>query len=318
MKDIIFLVGPTAVGKTKTSLYLAKAINGEIISCDSMQIYRSMDIGTQKPTPSQLKKIIHHMIDVVSPLHKFSVAEFRDRALKAISAIHAKDKIPIFVGGTALYMKALVDGLFPSPRADRPLRKKLGNEEKIHGSGFLYKKLLRVDKDTARLLHPNDTRRIVRALEVYTQTKVPMSKLKKKTKGLKGSYNIKIFCLNRNRDKLYENINKRVDKMFRDGLVSECRQLKKKRLSMTAKKALGYREVFDYIDGNIKLRDAKEQIKKNTRNFAKRQLSWFRNDKRIEWIDCGNGKPQEVAKILKGLILVACKEPGIQNPASGI
>ncbi len=297
MKSIIFLVGGTAVGKTAVSIYLAKALNAEIISCDSMQVYKGMDIGTGKPAASQLKKIPHHMISVISPSRNFSVADFRKRALDCLKAIEKRKKGVIFAGGTALYMKALVDGLFPSPAADYGLRRELMRRQK-HEKGALYKELCRVDKASARLLHPNDTRRIIRALEVYIKTGTAISVLKKKTKGLKESYKIRIFCLNRDRQELYKMIEDRVDKMFKKGLLSECRRLKGKRLSMTAKKALGYKEIFDYLDKKISLKEAKALIKKNTRNFAKRQLSWFRNDSRIEWIDTANKAPKELAEVI--------------------
>jgi tRNA dimethylallyltransferase len=295
MKDIIFLVGPTGVGKTAVSIHLAKVIGAEIISCDSMQVYKGMDIGTQKPTPYQRKAIPHHIIDIISPSRKFSVADFRKNAIACIKDIHRRKKIPLFVVGTALYMKALIDGLFPSPPADRPLRKKLAKEEMANGKGHLYKRLCRIDPQTAKRLHPNDTRRIIRALEVYIKTKMPMSELKKKTKGLSDSYNIRLFCLNRSREGLYKRINNRVDKMFSAGLLKECRRLKRRQLSMTARQALGYKETFDYLDSNISLREAKDLIKKRTRNFAKRQLSWFRNDKRIIWIEVDSKRPKEVA-----------------------
>ena len=298
MKTIIFLVGPTAVGKTAVSIRMAKILNAEIISCDSMQVYKGMDIGTQKPSPAQLGKITHHMIDIISPSRSFSVADFRKRALRCVKGIEKKGKGVIFAGGTALYMKALVDGLFPSPSADYALRKKLLSEEYENGNGYLYKKLCNVDAETAKLLHPNDTRRIIRALEVYINTKVPISELKKTTKGLKEKYDIKIFCLNRDRERLYHIIDKRVELMFRKGLRAECRRLKGKKLSITARQALGYKEVFDYLDKRISLNDAKESIKKRTRNFAKRQLSWFRNDNRIKWIDIDNYSPDQVARIL--------------------
>ncbi|NQT95808.1 MAG: tRNA (adenosine(37)-N6)-dimethylallyltransferase MiaA [Candidatus Omnitrophica bacterium] len=303
MKDIIFLVGPTAVGKTETSIHLAKKINAEIISCDSMQVYKGMDIGTQKPTPAQLKKVPHHIVDIINPARNFSVALYRKKAIDEIKKIHRKKKVPLFVGGTALYMKAMVDGLFPAPSADRALRKRLLRQEECKGKGFLYKRLLKVDKQTAKLLHPNDTRRIIRALEVYIQTKKPMHELKKRTKGLKDLYNIKIFCLSCAREKLYEKINRRVDMMFKKGLVAECRRLKQRRLSMTAKQALGYKEVFDFLDKKTVLKDAKELIKQRTRNFAKRQLSWFRNDKRIIWIDSNNGPSKEIAERLYKLCM---------------
>jgi tRNA dimethylallyltransferase len=301
-KTIIFLTGPTAVGKTAVSLHMAKALNAEIISCDSMQIYKYMDIGTQKPNHKQQGKIQHHMISCISPSKGFSVADFRKRALRCIRAIEKKGKRVLFTGGTALYIKALVDGLFQSPPADHALRKRLLNQEGKEGQGYLYKKLCCVDMETAKLLHPNDTRRIIRALEVYATTKVPMSELKKGTKGLTEKYNIRIFCLNRDRQRLYDIIDKRVELMFRQGLVAECQRLKKKNLSMTARHALGYKEVFECIDKKMEISHAKESIKKQTRNFAKRQLSWFRNDKRMEWIDIDNKAPVEVARSIEKLL----------------
>jgi len=297
-RNIIFLVGPTAIGKSEVSLHLAKLLNAEIISCDSMQVYKGMDIGTQKVSLSDRKKAPHHLIDVISPSRIFSVADFRKKALSCIEKIHKKNKQVLFVGGTALYMKALVDGLFPSPEADKRLRKQLLSSEKKNYKGFLHKKLKKVDSKTAKLLHPNDTRRIIRALEIYINTNIPMSELKKKTKGLKDNYNIKIFCLNQDRDTLYENINKRVDRMFRRGLLAECKRLKIKRLSSTAGQALGYKEVFAYLNKKSSLSDAKELIKRSTRNFAKRQLSWFRNDKRIIMIDIDNKAKKEIIEII--------------------
>jgi len=298
MKEIIFLVGPTAVGKTAVSIYLAKMLSAEIISCDSMQVYKGMDIGTGKPGPLKQRQAKHHMIDVLSPARNFSVADFLKKAIDCIREIERRKKKILFVGGTALYMKALIDGLFPSPPADRLLRNRLLKQEKVKGRGYLYKQLSKVDKNSAKLLHPNDTRRIIRALEVYTNTGISMSRLKKSTKGLKSEYNIKVFCLNRNRQELYSLVEARVDRMFKIGLLAECRRLKVKRLSMTARQALGYREVFDYLDGRIDIKSAKELIKKNTRNFAKRQLSWFRNDERVEWIEINNEKPKEAAETL--------------------
>jgi tRNA dimethylallyltransferase len=302
MKTIVFVVGPTAVGKTAVSICMAKRLNAEIISCDSMQVYRHMDIGTQKPTKTQQARARHHMIDIINPTRGFSAADFRKRAYRCIKDIEKSGKAVLFSGGTALYMKALVDGLFASPDSDYALRKKLLGQEHEKGPGYLYKKLSAVDKETALLLHPNDTRRITRALEVYINTKTPMSQLKKETKGLREKYNIRIFCLNRGRENLYRIIDKRVDSMFRKGLVAECRKLRHKKLSMTAEKALGYKEVFDYLDGKITISEAKDLIKQRTRNFAKRQLSWFRNDSRIEWFDIDNKNPAEAARSIEKLL----------------
>jgi tRNA dimethylallyltransferase len=300
---LVFLVGPTAIGKTKVAVYLAGRLNAEIISCDSMQVYKGMDIGTQKPAATQREKTPHYMIDIVSPCRNFSVAEFRKKALGYIKLIHRSKRIPIFVGGTALYMKAIIDGLFKGPAADRTLRNRLLKQEKFHGKGFLYNKLIEADPVSAKEIHPNDTRRIIRALEVYYKTKKPISELKKKTKGLTDKYEVRIFALNRNRHQLYSDIDKRVDKMFRQKLIEECRCLKKKRLSLTASQALGYKEVFAYLDSKIPLRQTKELIKKNTRHFAKRQLAWFRNDRRVVWVDTDNKTPKEVARAIYSLCM---------------
>ncbi|MFH1645306.1 MAG: tRNA (adenosine(37)-N6)-dimethylallyltransferase MiaA, partial [Candidatus Omnitrophota bacterium] len=265
MKKIAFLVGPTAVGKTEVSIHLAKLLNAEILCCDSMQVYRGMDIGTQKPTTKEQKKVPHHMVDVISPSKNFSVADYRQKSLEIINDILKRGKMPLFVGGTGLYMKSMVDGLFPSPPADRKLRANLLKEEDFK-QGALYRRLLSVDIETASKLHPNDKRRIVRALEVYLKTGVAISELKKKTSGLAKKYDIRIFCLNCNRQYLYKRIEDRVDKMFRQGLVCECEKLKTKELSLTASQALGYKEVFMYLKNEISLQEAKDLIKKNTRH----------------------------------------------------
>jgi tRNA dimethylallyltransferase len=298
MKTLIFLAGPTGVGKTKTAIHMARMLDAEIISCDSMQVYKGMDIGTQKPTAAQRKKVPHHMLDIVPVSKNFSAAAFRVKAVKIVKDIEARNKAVIITGGTALYMKALIDGLFKSPPADYKLRQALQKQEHENSRGYLHKRLQLVDPQTANLIHPNDTRRVIRALEVYEKTKVPVSELKKNTKGLKDYYDIKVFCLSRQRQELYRLIEKRVDTMFRKGLLAECRRLKRSRLSMTACQALGYKEVFDYLDKKISLCQAKELIKKNTRNYAKRQLSWFRNDKRIKWIDAGSMAPAETARFI--------------------
>lgn len=297
MKKIVFLMGPTAIGKTDVSIYLAKLLNAEIICCDSMQVYSGMDIGTQKPSAKDRKTIPHHIVDIISPSKNFSVADFRKRALAIIQDIYRKGKMPLFVGGTGLYMKAMVDGLFPSPPADRKLRNRLLKEEDCE-NGRLYKRLVSVDAETASILHPNDKRRIIRALEVYLKTGVPMSELKKKINGLKKDYDVRIFCLNCNRQYLYKRIEDRVDKMFRHGFVAECKKLREERLSLTASQALGYKEVFMYLDKEISLKEAKDLIKKNTRHYAKRQLSWFRNDARVIWINVDTKSPKEIAKII--------------------
>ncbi|MCX5716375.1 MAG: tRNA (adenosine(37)-N6)-dimethylallyltransferase MiaA [Candidatus Omnitrophica bacterium] len=275
---IIFLVGPTASGKTKISISLAKKIGAEIISCDSMQVYKGMDIGTQKPPPALRKKIPHHMIDILAPDKEFSAADFRRRALRLIKQIHKRGKVPLFVGGTGLYMKALIDGLFPSPPKNERLRRKLYKIKDLHA------KLEKIDPQAAEKIHPNDRKKLVRALEIYYTAKKTKSELKPKTKPLSDKYSIKIIGIPRPRHELYDRINRRVEKMFEDGFLDEARGILKKKLSMTAAQAIGYREAAEYFKNNIKtLEGLKEEIKKNTRHYAKRQLTWFKADKRIKW-----------------------------------
>lgn len=284
-EKIIFLVGPTAVGKTKAAVNLAKRINGEIISCDSMQIYKGMDIITSKPPKSLLKKVPHHLIGVISPTEEYDVSRYRQDALKKIKLIFKKGKVPIFVGGTGLYMSILVDGIFERKTEDFKFREKLYKEAKKTGSKKLYSRLEKVDPLAAAKIHPNDTRRIVRALEVFKVTGQPISELQKQRSGLAQDYDVRIFGLNMERDKLYQRIDVRVDKMFKDGLLREVKKLLKLKLSKTARYAIGLQELKGYLEGLYDLEEAKRLIKRNSRHYAKRQLTWFCKDKRIKWID---------------------------------
>jgi len=280
--SVIFLVGPTASGKTNLSIKLAKKLNAEIISCDSMCVYKGMDVVTSKPSRDDRKKIRHHLVDVIPPDKEFSVADYRKMALKKIEDIIKRGKIPLFVGGSGLYVKAVVDGLFPSAEKDPRFRKKQEALAKRYGRLYLYRKLKRIDPERAGEIHPNDLRRVIRALEIYRTEKKQPSELKIDTKPLE--YDFKIFGLKPDRQKLYKNINDRVDEMFKKGIIGEVKRLSKKKLSITAKKALGYGEVLGYLNGKYSLEEAKELLKKNTRHFAKRQLSWFRPDRRITWL----------------------------------
>jgi tRNA dimethylallyltransferase len=285
---VIFLVGPTASGKTNLSIKLARKLNAEIISCDSMCVYKGMDILTSKPCASERKKVRHHLIDITQPAKEFSVAEYRHMALERIEKILRRKKTPLFVGGSGLYVKAVVDGLFPSAEKDLKFRKRQERLAGKYGKTYLYRKLKKIDPDRAEKIHPNDLRRIIRALEIYHTEKKKPSELKRFTEPLK--YNFKIFGLQLDRQKLYKNIDTRVEEMFKKGIVSEVKKLSGKKLSMTAKKALGYGEVLGYLKGEYSLEEAKELLKKNTRHFAKKQLTWFRGDKRIRWIGNFYGK----------------------------
>jgi tRNA dimethylallyltransferase len=298
-KKLIFIVGPTAIGKTGISFELAKLIECEIISCDSMQVYRGMNIGTSKPAKVLLGSIPHHLIDIIEPYEEFSVAQFRTLAVKAIDDIISRGKTPLLVGGSGLYVKVLIDGIFEAPVTDRELRQRLQEEAEEFGSGALYTHLIQVDAEGAQSIHPNDLRRIIRALEVYEKAKAPISELRKKTSGLGEQYDVRIFGLNMERPALYRKIDERVDQMFSEGLINEARALMDGRLSLTASQALGYREAFGYLAGEYDIEEAKRLVKRNTRHFAKRQLTWFRRDTRVGWIELDeNFDTEETARAI--------------------
>lgn len=296
-KILIFLVGPTGVGKTEVAVLLAKRTGAEIISCDSMQVYRGMDIATSKPSAEIRQEVTHHLIDILEPIQMFSAADFREKALKLIPQIYNRGKIPLIVGGTGLYVVALVDGLFPSPASDWNLRQRFQEEAKIYGEQFLYERLKDIDPKSASQLHPHDLRRIIRALEVYERTKIPLSRLKEQTRGISCDYQLRIFGLNRPREELYRRIDWRIESMFKDGLIEEVSRLMETKVSLSAAQALGYKEIMGYLRGEYSQEEAKALLKKNTRQFIRRQLSWFRRDKRIEWIEMTEGeKPDEIVE----------------------
>ena len=241
MKTVIFIVGPTAAGKTAVAARLARLISGEIISCDSMQVYKGMPILSQSPSARVRKAARHHLVSAVDPSKEYSVAAFRRSAAAAIKSILKKGKIPIVAGGTGLYAKALVDGLFPSPEADMAFRRKMAAFASRYGSPRLHARLSKIDPESASSIHPNDARRIVRALELRHSTGRTMTELKSNTKGLKGVYKIKIFGITMPRDKIYAAIDARVDRMFEEGVVKEVKRLRRKRLSKTSRAVLGFR-----------------------------------------------------------------------------
>lgn len=299
-KSVIFIVGPTAMGKTALGIKLAKNINGEIISCDSMQVYKGIQILNQAPAPKDTKKVRYHLIKFLSPARNFSVSQFINKARRLIKEIIKRGKIPIVVGGSGLYVKGLIDGLFPSPEADLKFRKKMHNLAACYGNKYLYKKLERIDPETARLIHRNDTRRIIRALEVWHGTGKTMAELKKETKGISDIYNIKMFGLTAPRDFIYSNINNRTDHMIDAAGLKEVKKICKKRLSKTAKAMIGLKELAGFFNKEYDLETARELIKRNTRRFAKRQLTWFRADKRIKWFDVSRIKENKIIeKIVK-------------------
>jgi len=289
-KKIIFIVGPTGVGKSRIAVELARKLDGEIISCDSMQIYKGMDLITSKLALALRRKVKHHLIDDISPSREYNVFEFRKSALKAVKDIIKRKRVPLLVGGTGLYMSILIDGIFEFVGEDKRIRKRLYEQVSARGSSYLHKRLQKVDPEAAAKIHPHDTKRIIRGLEVFESTGRPISQWQKQRKGLGAEYDVKIFCLNRKRDELYKLIDRRVDEMFAAGLEREVRKLLKLRLSKTAVYAIGLKELKRYLEGDLGLEEAKRQIKMNTRHYAKRKLTWFRKDKRIRWIKVSPGE----------------------------
>ncbi|MCG2677601.1 tRNA (adenosine(37)-N6)-dimethylallyltransferase MiaA [bacterium] len=282
-KSLVVIVGPTAVGKSEVAIELAKKINGEIVSCDSRQVYEHLNIGTAKPTKEERKKIPHHLIDIIKPNEEFNAFLYAQRAHEAISKVHKKKKIPILVGGSGLYVRAVLNGIFPGAGKNKEIRNRL---EKFSSSA-LYKKLKETDPKTALRLHPHDKVRLIRALEVYELTGQPISALQKVSKEKKPNYNLMMVGLKRKREGLYQRINKRVEGMIEGGLVEEVRGLLKKGFSkdLIALKGLGYKEIIGYLDREYGLEEAIRLLKRNSRRFAKRQLTWFSQDKRIHWIE---------------------------------
>lgn len=292
---IIFILGPTASGKTKVAIELAKRLNGEVVSCDSMQVYEKMEIITQSVIDPATG---HHLLKVISPEEEFNAAKFIKMATGAIRAILKKGKLPIFAGGTGLYVKRLLDGIFSSPPKDIKLRRTFENIAKEKGNEYLHDELKKVDPVRAGELHFNDTRRIVRALEIFKLTGGKLTDKKNDSRGIFNKFDCRLFGLSLPRDVLYARIEARVDAMFNEGLVEEVKALKKRALSLTASKALGVKEVMAHLDGKMNLEETKKELKKNTRRYAKRQLTWFRADGRIEWIDADRDIGEIVDEIL--------------------
>lgn len=286
---IIFIVGPTAAGKTKLAIKLAKKINGEIISCDSMQIYKGLDILSAKPSKSETGQIKHHLVSAIRPSQDFDVSKFIKLSNQLIDEIHGRNKTPIFVGGTGLYTDCLLNGIFEGPKKNPKIRSKLYKQARSRGNNYLYNKLKKVDKQSAKKIHVHDLRRIVRALEVYQITKQPFSVLKRNRKGILQDkrFEIFIFGLTMPRGKIYMNINKRVDEMFSKGAIKEVRRILSHKCSKTFKQALGIKEIREYLKGNISLDQARQLLKQNTRRYAKRQMTWFRKSSRIHWLEKG-------------------------------
>jgi len=301
LDKVIVIVGPTASGKTKMSIELAKQINGEIISADSMQIYKYMDIGTAKPTLEERQGIRHYLIDEVTPADEFSVARFQGLALKYIEEIISKNKIPIVVGGTGLYINSLIYNIkFTEINTDWELRKKLQEVAREKGNEYLHSELRKIDPEAAEKIHVNDTRRIVRALEVYYITNKPISYYQKISRSEPPKYKFILFGIRMDREKLYNRINKRVDEMIEKGLVDEVKRLLEMGYDKCsiAMQGLGYKEILWYLKGEANLSEVIELLKRDTRRYAKRQMTWFNSIKDIIWLDINDDYTEAIKKII--------------------
>lgn len=281
---VVVIVGPTAVGKTKTGIELAKALDGEIVSGDSVQVYRGMDIGSAKVTKEEAEGVPHHLIDLCDPDEPMSVATFQRLAREAIDDIYARGKLPIIVGGTGLYIRAI---LYDYEFAERPvnleLREELERQAEVEGAEMLHRRLQQLDAKRAESIHPNNVRRVVRALEVALQGDVQATESEPSTR-----YDYRLFVLHADRELLYDRINQRVDLMMEAGLVEEVeRLLQQGYREEQALRAIGYKELIPYVDGHVSKEMAVNQLKQHTRQFAKRQLTWFRNQFDGNWVDMG-------------------------------
>lgn len=282
---IVLLAGPTAAGKTSLSIELAKRLSGEIVNADSMQVYRHMDIGTAKPSPAERSAIAHHLLDVTNPDEPFDAAKYLETARPVIEKIHARGNVPIVVGGTGLYMKVLTRGICSGPPSDPEIKESLSQAEKSVGLPALYDELSRVDPDAASRIHPNDRQRIHRALEVFHLTGVPISSYQKTHRFEETVLPaVKVFVF-RERDELYARINNRVDEMIAQGFVEEVRRLLNMGYGPDLKpmQSLGYRQISLYLLGGLSMEEAIHQMKRETRRYAKRQLTWFRGDPEFRW-----------------------------------
>ncbi|HDR7354018.1 tRNA (adenosine(37)-N6)-dimethylallyltransferase MiaA [Bacillus wiedmannii] len=301
-EKVAVIIGPTAVGKTKLSIDLAKALNGEIISGDSMQIYRTMDIGTAKVTKEEMDGIPHYMVDIKNPEESFSVAEFQERVRKHIREITERGKLPIIVGGTGLYIQSvLFDYQFTDDAGDTIYREQMEKLALERGVEYVHKKLQEVDPESAERIHANNVRRVIRALEIFHTTGEKMSdQLEKQENEL--LYDVSLIGLTMDREMLYDRINLRVDIMMDQGLLEEVEGLYNRGVrDCQSIQAIGYKEIYDYFEDRVSLEEAVSQLKTNSRRYAKRQLTWFRNKMDVTWFDVTGGeKTSEILRYIEG------------------
>lgn len=311
-KPLIILTGPTAVGKTKLSIALAKAVNGEIISADSMQVYQYMDIGSAKIKKEEMQGVPHYLIDVLKPEEEFHVVRFQEMAKQAMEEIYAKGKIPILTGGTGFYIQAVVKDIDFSENTEKSeVRSRLEQLAKDKGSEYLHQKLLEVDPDSAQKIHANNVKRVIRALEYYELTGEKISLHNEREAAKESPYCYAYFVLNDLREKLYQRIDARVDEMLKEGLVQEVEKLSRMGYTrnMVSMQGLGYKEILAYLEGECSLEEAVYILKRDTRHFAKRQITWFKREPDLIWVN----KPEfgyEDEKILN-YMLENCEKRGI-------
>lgn len=287
-KPLIVLTGPTAVGKSKTSIKLAKAINGEIISADSMQVYKHMDIGTAKISPKEMDGVKHYLIDILEPKDEFNIVKFKEYAKKAMAEIYEKNKIPIIVGGTGFYIQSILyDIEFEDSKEDTGYRDKLEDLAQEKGRLYVHTKLAQVDPESGEKIHPNNLKKVIRALEYYKKTGQKISEHNKVQRQRQSPYNYAYFVLNDERENIYKRINARVDQMVEAGLINEVKDLLDSGCTrdMVSMQGLGYKEIISHLQGDSDLEDAIYTLKRDTRHFAKRQLTWFKREKEVMWIN---------------------------------
>ena len=303
-KPLIILTGPTAVGKTKASIGLAKALNGEIISADSMQVYKYMDIGSAKIRPEEMDGVKHYLVDVLEPEDEFHVVRFQQMAKEAMNEIYAKGKVPIVVGGTGFYIQALLYDIdFTESNEDTSYREELEALAAEHGNDYVHNLLREVDPASADAIHANNVKRVIRALEFYKQTGQKISEHNEKEREKKSPYDFCYFVLNDDRERLYNRIDLRIDQMVKDGLLEEVTFLKNRGYTkdMVSMQGLGYKEILDYLNGECTLEEAIYILKRDTRHFAKRQLTWFRREKDVIWVN-KNEFAHDEDKILENML----------------
>ncbi|MDD4169522.1 MAG: tRNA (adenosine(37)-N6)-dimethylallyltransferase MiaA [Desulfotomaculaceae bacterium] len=309
LPPLLVITGPTATGKSEVAVQVAGKVGGEIVSADSMLVYRHMDIGTAKPSEKEMRGIPHHLISIIEPDQDYSVAVFQKQAREVIADIYERGKLPILVGGTGLYVRSVIDHYdFTGACRDEALRSRLSEEAARYGYELLHRRLSGVDRQTAGKLHPRDVRRVIRALEVYYLTGKPLSSYPKTIEYAEPLYSLVIFGLTMERKTLYRRIEQRVEDMIEAGLVEEVQSLLNAGYSprLTSMQGLGYKEMQLFLTGEVLLPQAVELLKRNTRRFAKRQLTWFRRDERIKWIETGSRRrlddaAQEITGYIEGV-----------------